>query len=147
MDQELRSKIERVFEGLVVDKREALKAGFELMPRFVTEFLIAQARAKNATIGLDDVRKRISRYTVDGDRKNAFLHELMMKGEAVLIALLEVEPNLARREHLGRIAQLDGEELLVPDAIVEKYKELLYGGLWGAPSSLSTRAPIALASS
>jgi ATP-dependent Lon protease len=140
MDQELRNKIERVFEGLVVDKREALKAGFELMPRFVTEFLIAQARAKNATIGLDDVRKRISRYTVDGDRKNAFLHELMMKGEAVLIALLEVEPNLARREHVGRIAQLDGEELLVPDAIVEKYKELLYGGLWGSAKLVIDKA-------
>lgn len=132
MDQELRTKIERVFDKLVVDKREALKAGFELMPRFVTEFLLAQAKAKSATIGGDDVRKRIARYTVDADRKNAFIHELMMKNEAVLIALLDVEPNLARREHIGRIAQLDGEEILVPDPIVEKYKELLYGGLWGS---------------
>ena len=132
MDAELRQKIERVFEGLVVDKREALKAGFELMPRFVTEFLIAQARAKNSGMGVEDVRKRIARYTVDADRKNAFLHDLMMKGEAVLIALLEVEPVLARHEHVGRIAQLDGEELLVPNPIVEKYKELLYGGLWGS---------------
>lgn len=132
MDQELRTKIERVFDKLVVDKREALKAGFELMPRFVTEFLLAQARASNSSMGVDEVRRRIARYTVDADRKNAFVHELMMKGEAVLIALLDVEPHLARREHIGRIAQLDGEEILVPDGIVEKYKELLYGGLWGS---------------
>lgn len=132
MDQELRIKIERVFDKLVVDKREALKAGFELMPRFVTEFLLAQARAKNTSMGVDDVRRRISKFTVDADRKNAFIHELMMKGEAVLIALLDVEPNLARREHVGRIAQLDGEEILVPDGIVERCKELLYGGLWGS---------------
>lgn len=132
MEQALREKIERVFDKLVVDKREALKAGFELMPRFVTEFLLAQARAKNAALGIDDVRKRISRFTVDADRKNAFIHELMMKGEATLIALLDVEPDLARREHIGRVAQLDGHEILVPDGIVEKYKELLYGGLWGS---------------
>jgi ATP-dependent Lon protease len=132
MDQELRTKIERVFDKLVVDKRQALKAGFELMPRFVTEFLLAQARARNADMGVEDVRKRIARFTVDADRKNAFIHELMMKGEATLIALLDVEPDLQRREHIGRIAQLDGHEILVPDAIVERYKELLYGGLWGS---------------
>lgn len=132
MDQELRIKVERVFDRLVVDKREALQAGFELMPRFVTEFLLAQARASNASMGVDEVRKRIARYTVDADRKNAFVHELMMKGEAVLIALLDVEPHLARREHIGRIAQLDGHSILVPDDIVERYKELLYGGLWGS---------------
>ncbi|MEO7038080.1 MAG: BREX system Lon protease-like protein BrxL [Polyangiaceae bacterium] len=132
MDEQLRIKIERVFDKLVVDKREALKAGFELMPRFVTEFLLAQARAKNAEMGLDDVRKRIAKYTVDADRKNAFIHELMMKGEAVLIALLDVEPNLQTREHIGRIAQLDGQDIFVPDSIVERCKELLYGGLWGS---------------
>ena len=132
MDQALRIKIESVFDGLVVDKRDALQAGFELMPRFVTEFLLAQARAVNASMGVDDVRKRIARYTVDADRKNAFIHELMMKREAVLIALLDVEPNLMRREHVGHIAQLDGESILVPDHIVESYKELLYGGLWGS---------------
>src|SRR5262245_30062422 len=108
MDQELRSKAERVFDRLVVDKREALKAGFELMPRFVTEFLLAQARAANASMSVEDVRRRIARYSVDADRKNAFVSELMMKGEAMLIALLDVAPNLARQEHIGRIAQLDG---------------------------------------
>jgi len=132
MDEKLRAKIERVFDKLVVDKREALKAGFELMPRFVTEFLLAQARASNAAMGLEDVRKRIAKFTVDADRKNAFIHELMMKGEAVLIALLDVEPNLQTREHIGHIAQLDGQDILVPDGIVERCKELLYGGLWGS---------------
>lgn len=139
MDEELRIKIERVFEGLVVDKREALKAGFELMPRFVTEFLLAQARAANASMSVEDVRRRIARYTVDADRKNAFVHELMMKGEAVLIALLDVEPHLARRAHIGHIAQLDGQEVLVPDSLVERYKELLYGGLWGSAKLVMDR--------
>jgi ATP-dependent Lon protease len=102
------------------------------MPRFVTEFLLAQARAASSALGIDDVRRRLARYTVDGDRKNAFIHELMMKGEAVLIALLDVEPDLTRGQHIGRIAQLDGHTLLVPDSLVEQYKELLYGGLWGS---------------
>jgi ATP-dependent Lon protease len=140
MDNDLRTKIERVFDKLVVDKREALKAGFELMPRFVTEFLLAQARSANAGLGVDEVRRRIAKYTVDADRKNAFVHELMMKGEASLIALLDVEPHLAQREHVGRIAQLDGEDLLVPDGIVEKYKELLYGGLWGSAKLVTDRS-------
>lgn len=132
MEQQLRDKVEKVFGRLSVDKRDALQAGFELMPRFVTEFLLAQARTKNSDMTVDDVRKRIARFTVDADRKNAFIHELMVKGEAALIALLDVTPHLQRNEHVGHIAQLDGEEMLVPDAIVEKYKELLYGGLWGS---------------
>ncbi len=140
MNQELRNKIEHVFDKLVVDKREALKAGFELMPRFVTEFLLAQAKTSNAGMEFDEVRRRIARYTVDADRKNAFVSELMMKGEASLIALLDVEPDLAHGEHIGRIAQLDGQPIWVPNAIVEEYKELLYGGLWGSAKLVIDRA-------
>lgn len=132
MDAELKAKVADVFGALVVDKREALQAGFELMPRFVTEFLLAQAKAKNAEMSVRDVRDRIRRFTVDADRQNAFVSRLMMKGTAVLIALLDVEPRLDRNEHVGRIAQLDGQEVLVPDALVERYPELLYGGLWGS---------------
>ncbi|MHB2016203.1 MAG: BREX system Lon protease-like protein BrxL [Candidatus Xenobia bacterium] len=132
MEENLRDRIEHVFGTLVVDKRDALKSGFELMPRFVTEFLLAQARAKNASLSIDDVRNRIARNSVDSDRKNSFIHELMMRGENSLIALLDVEADLSNREHVGRIAQLDGNPILVPPAIVERYKELLYGGLWGS---------------
>jgi ATP-dependent Lon protease len=102
------------------------------MPRFVTEFLLAQARTKNGAMSLNDVRQRIAKYTVDADRKNAFLHQLMMRGEASLIALLDVEPNIQKNEYIGRIAQLDGKHVTVPETIVEQCKELLYGGLWGS---------------
>src|SRR5690606_916847 len=132
MNTELRTKVADVLGELVVDKREALQAGFELMPRFVTEFLLAQAKAKNAEMSVRDVRERISRFTVDADRQNAFVSRLMREGTGVLIALLDVEPRLDRNQHIGRIAQLDGHEILVPDALVERYQELLYGGLWGS---------------
>src|SRR5690606_24688487 len=113
------------------DKREALRAGFELMPRFVTEFLLAKARTKNASITVAEARDKVRRFWVDADRRNDFVSRLMRERQGRLIALLEVEPKPERNLHIGRIAQLDGFELSVPDELAAQYPELLYGGLWG----------------
>jgi ATP-dependent Lon protease len=131
MNPELRSKVLATFPSLAVDKREALQAGFELMPRFVTEFLIAAARARTGGIGTQEVRERIQQFSVDADRKGAFISRLMREGQARLIALLDVEPKPERNTHVGRISQLDGIELHIPERLVAGLPELLYGGLWG----------------
>ncbi len=132
MDASLREKIERVFGSLAVDKRQALQAGFELMPRFVTEFLLATARAQNTGLSVEEVRDRIRKFSVDADRKGEFISRLMREGTARLIALVEVDPRPDRNLHVARIAQLDGHELMVSDGLVSRYPELLYGGLWGS---------------
>src|SRR5437867_13053433 len=121
MDSALREKIEATFHDLVVDKRQALQAGLELMPRFVTEFLLAKARHDNAALSLKDVRERIRQFSVDADRKEEFKSRLMREGRAVLIGLLDVEARLERKAHVGRIAQLGGMELDIPDVLVEKH--------------------------
>ncbi len=131
MDAPLREKLHVVLGEYVVDKREALRAGFELMPRFVTEFLLAKARSKNAGITVTETRDKLRRYWVDADRRNDFVSRLMRERQGRLIALLEVEPKPERNLHIGRIAQLDGFELSVPDELAAQYPELLYGGLWG----------------
>ena len=56
MDPLLSERIERVFADRAVSKRHALQAGFETMPRFVTEFLLALARVKSGTIDIAKVR-------------------------------------------------------------------------------------------
>ena len=132
METSLREKIERVFKDLAVDKRQALSAGFEAMPRFVTEFLLAKARAQNSALGIENVRERIRKFSVDADRKGEFISRLMREQTAKLIALLEVEPRPERNAHVGRIAQIDGQELVIPESIVAQYPDLLYGGLWGS---------------
>lgn len=132
MEPSLREKIERVFEGLAVDKRQALQAGFETMPRFVTEYLLAKARAQNSALGIEEVRERIRKFSVDADRKGEFISRLMREQTARLIALLEVEPRPERNAHVGRVAQLDGHDLAVSDELVTQHPELLYGGLWGS---------------
>ncbi|MEW5850930.1 MAG: BREX system Lon protease-like protein BrxL [Myxococcota bacterium] len=132
MEQNLKDKIERVFGNLVVDKRQALQAGFELMPRFVTEFLLAAARQKSGAMDVSEVRDRVRRFSVDADRKAEFVSRLMREGHAKLIALLEVEPRPERNCHVGRVVQLDGHELDVSESLVAQFPELLYGGLWGS---------------
>lgn len=132
MDSALRTKIESIFGDLVVDKRQALQAGLELMPRFVTEFLLAKARQDNATLSLREVRERIRQFSVDADRKEEFKSRLMRQGQAALIGLLDVEARLERKAHVGRISQLGSMEIAVPDSLIEKHPELLYGGLWGS---------------
>jgi ATP-dependent Lon protease len=132
MDQALRDKIERVFPGYVVDKRDALQPGLSGMPRFVAEFLIAKARAAKPDRSLAEVREKIERYAVDADRRSAFVSRLMREGEARLIALLEVEPRPERNAHVGHIAQLELGDLAVDDALVASCPELLHGGAWGS---------------
>ncbi len=131
MTPELTAKIESVFGAYVVNKREALRAGFELLPRFVTEFLLASARASNTKTTAAEVHERLRPFWVDADRKSEFISRLMRDGTARLVALLDVEPQPKSGRHLGRIAQLDGHELSISEALVERAPELLYGGLWG----------------
>lgn len=131
MDTQLREKIERTFGTLAVDKRESLQAGLQQMPRFVTEYLLARARVKNPALGLDEVRDKIKKFSVDADRKGELISKLMIEGRAQLIGLVEVEPRPDRNEHIARVAQLDGHELQVSESLVSQFPELLYGGLWG----------------
>ncbi|MFI5298710.1 MAG: BREX system Lon protease-like protein BrxL [Polyangiales bacterium] len=132
MNSELQLRVNQVFGNLVVDKKAALLGGLERIPRFVTEYLIASAKAKKADVDLTEVRERIQRFSIDADRKNEFISRLMREGNATIITLLDVEPVPDRNEHVARIAQLDGHVLSVRDEIIEANKELLYGGMWGS---------------
>ena len=142
MNPLLSEKIERVFADRAVSKRHALQAGFEAMPRFVTEFLLARAREKTGTIDIAKTRAQVRKFSVDADRRSEFISRLMREGQARLIALLEVEPKPDRNEHIARIAQLDGQELRITDELLAQYPELLYGGLWGSAAlSYDTSMP------
>lgn len=131
MDPRLSQKIERIFADRAVNKQHALQAGFGNMPRFVTEYLLAQARLKDGAIGIDKVRERIQKFSVDADRKNSFISRLMLEGQARLIGHLEVEPKPERNEHIARMMQLGDRELRIEDKLLSQFPELLYGGLWG----------------
>jgi ATP-dependent Lon protease len=134
LEPALRDKIQGAFGEHAVDKREALQAGFELMPRFVTEFLLARAREKRGSISVTEVRDRIHDHSVDAGRRGAFLSGLMREGRAQAIALLDVEPRPQQNQHVARIAQLDAQDFAISDVLVERFPELLYGGLWGSVS-------------
>ena len=134
MESDLRERLVSVLGEYVVDKREALQAGFELMPRFVTEFLLAKARAKGNQMSVRDVRERMRRHWVDADRRGEFISRLMRDRAVTLIALLDVEPRPHKNKHIARIAQIDGSEIAVSDDLPKRYPELLYGGLWGSCS-------------
>ncbi|WP_437563002.1 BREX system Lon protease-like protein BrxL [Sorangium sp. So ce542] len=132
MSDELHARVAQVFGPLVVNKRAALLGGLERTPRFVTEYLIASAKARRADVELAEVRERIRRFSIDADRKNEFISRMMRDGNATLITLLEVEPVPDRNEHIARVAQLDGHVLNIKDEIIAANPELLYGGMWGS---------------
>ena len=86
MNEQLRQKIESEFSNLVVDKQQALQTGLPLMPRFVTEFLLALARSQNNSRPISEVRDRIRTLSVDSDRKNEFISRLMREREKRLLS-------------------------------------------------------------
>jgi len=132
MNHELTQKIQSVYSGLVVNKRDALTAGLERLPRFVTEFLLASARETNPAATPLEIHEQLRPFFVDADRKSQVISQLMREGSIKIAALLEVEPRPKAGDHIGRIAQLDGHPMNIDPRLVEAAPELLYGGLYGA---------------
>lgn len=132
MNQDLQARIQRIFAGLVVNKKAALVSGLEGMPRFVVEFLIASALEKKSDAGLTDIRERIKRYYADASKKNEIISKVMKDGRGLVIDMLSVEPRPEKNDHVARLSRLDLAGLPVDAGIVDGNPQLLHGGMWGS---------------
>src|SRR5688572_4270685 len=101
MKNEVQARIQRVFGGLVVNKKAALVSGLEGMPRFVIEFLIAAALEKKSDAGLIQIRDQIKRYYADASKKNMLVSKVMTEGRGLVIDMLSVEPRPDKNDHVA----------------------------------------------
>jgi ATP-dependent Lon protease len=132
MSNELQSRIQTVFSGLVVNKKAALIGGLEGMPRFVVEFLIAKALQMKSQAGLAEIREQIKRYYADASKKNEIVSKVMTEGRGLVIDILSVEPRPDKNDHVARLGRLDLAQLPIDAGILEGNPQLLHGGMWGS---------------
>lgn len=132
MNPELQSRIQRVFHGLVVNKKAALVSGLEGMPRFVVEFLIAAALGKKSDAGLMQIRDQIKRHYADASKKNMLVSKVMTEGRGLVIDMLSVEPRPEKNDHVAHLARLDLRGLPVETKLLDGNPQLLHGGMWGS---------------
>lgn len=132
MNAELQARVQRVFAGLVVNKKAALLGGLEGMPRFVVEFLIASALEKRSNAGLSEIRDHIKRYYADSSKKNEIVSRVMTEGRGLVIDVLSVEPRPEKNDHVAHLGRLDLAGLPIDPGILEASPQLLHGGMWGS---------------
>jgi ATP-dependent Lon protease len=132
MNDELQARVQRVFGGLVVNKKAALVSGLEGMPRFVVEFLIASAFEKKSDLALEKIRDQIKRYYADSSKKNAIISKVMTEGKGLVIDMLSVEPRPEKNDHVAHLARLDLPGLPVAASLLDANPQLLHGGMWGS---------------
>jgi ATP-dependent Lon protease len=132
MNDEVQARVQRVFGGLVVNKKAALVSGLEGMPRFVVEFLIASALEQKSDIALEKIRDQIKRYYADSSKKNAIISRVMTEGKGLVIDMLSVEPRPEKNDHVAHLARLDLHGVPVAAGLLDANPQLLHGGMWGS---------------
>ena len=97
------------------------------VPRYVSEFLLAQRPSENAVAAIRDYLEE--HHPLSRDR-NLWRHRLVQEGEIRIVDRLEVTVDVKDGSYLGRIGSLNLVARVDP-ALGERYPGLLSGGLWG----------------
>ena len=115
-------------ESLVLPKGMALGLrGQGQVPRYVSEFLLAQRPQETAIAAIEEYLRR--HHPLPRER-NLWRHRLVQEGSLRIVDRLEVMVDVEDGSHVGRIASLDLQVRLDP-ALAEDHPGLLAGGLWG----------------
>lgn len=127
------SKLKNVFGDAVVKKDLMLYGHIGRLPRFIAEYLIAAVCGDRITEeGLKKVSEVVDKYYREPQEKDVVKYDLVKKGRVKLIAELKVGKDLETGLNYAELLNIPiGEEIIIPDEIVEENPRLLEMGIWG----------------
>jgi len=130
------SKLKNVFGDAVVKKDLMLYGHIGRLPRFIAEYLIAAVCGDRITEeGLKKVSEVVDKYYREPQEKDVVKYDLVKKGRVKLIAELKVGKDLETGLNYAELLNIPiGEEIIIPDEIVEENPRLLEMGIWGMVS-------------
>jgi len=130
------SKLKNVFGDAVVKKDLMLYGHIGRLPRFIAEYLIAAVCGDRITEeGLKKVSEVVDKYYREPQEKDVVKYDLVKKGSVKLIAELKVGKDLETGLNYAELLNIPiGEEIIIPDEIVEENPRLLEMGIWGMVS-------------
>ena len=132
---ELDTKINRVFEGLVVrkDLGKYIKLS-SVLPSYVLEYLLGKSangdNKDTILAGVQTVRDLIATQYVDRERAEWFKSQIREKGQLRILDKIEVALDEKKDIYYGRLTNLGVDKIIISEEIIEKNPKLLIGGLW-----------------
>ena len=127
------SKLKNVFADAVVKKDLMLYGHIGRLPRFIAEYLIGTVCGDRITEdGLKKISEIVDKYYREPQEKDVVKYELVKKGSIRIIAELKVGKDIETGLNYAELLNIPiGEEIIVPDEIVEENPRLLEMGVWG----------------
>jgi ATP-dependent Lon protease len=129
------TKINRVFEGLVVrkDLGKYIKLA-SVLPSYVIEYLLgnnANGNDKDTILtGIQTVRDLLASQFVDRNKSELFKSKIREKGQLRIIDKIDVTLDERKDVYLATFANLGVSKIIVNDDTANKYPKLFTGGLW-----------------
>lgn len=126
-------RVARAFPNSTIPKR-LVKNSPDLgrIPRYVAEYLLAQKTEEKGSdiLGLHAAEDFVRTYCPRAEDRNRLKHDLTTKRQIQVLDLLSVDVDLPTGNHWATLPCLDGRLRITP-MLAEKYKGLLYGGMYG----------------
>jgi len=125
-------KISDVIKDKAVNKKLAIQAAFQGLPRFVTEYLLAKfVKPESWKEDLAKVQNRIRELLPNPETRELTKEKLLATGEVTLIDQVDCRVDLREGKRWARIPSLDLNQVVVRQSLLEENPGLLLGGLWG----------------
>lgn len=126
------SKIKDIFPRTAFNKRLAQLQEVSRLPRFISEYLIAQFCGENPSKdSLEKLSQFVRTHYPEPKDKDKILHDLMTQGVYRLIDEFKVETNIYLGVHELNIPSLSIKDARILNSVVGEYENLLRSGIWG----------------
>jgi ATP-dependent Lon protease len=149
--ESLADKVERVFRGLVIDKRRLPASQLQKrgVPAYVGEWLLdtlVPGRGELTEEEARKVREWAEKY-VPGPNDQQIIKHRLLQGEVIkVLTPIQVEVSLARATRSAKLRLLGIEDAAISDELPTRYPDLLRQGMWGVVELLSTGDGVAIQS-
>ena len=128
----LDQKARKVYGERVVLKLLAQQIQFQRLPRYVSEYLIAKyVQPESWLDDLERIRNKLRDHLPEVDKREWLKHELLRRGQLVLIDSVEVRVDLKTGQRWATVKALGDNRVNVPETLLDANPGLLLGGLWG----------------
>ncbi|MCS6785285.1 MAG: BREX system Lon protease-like protein BrxL, partial [Candidatus Caldarchaeum sp.] len=129
---DLYHKIQQFFGDLATNKHIASTKEYNMLPRYVTEYLVSKYIKEYGPINYaPELSKYITTHYREAREKDKVLHEAMNGQEIELIDEVKVETDVIIGHYRTHLMNLGIKDAMIAKPVIDSYENLLVTGMWG----------------